>query len=139
MAGLSVNGLDYLIDAFKNAGDVPEDVTREMLVAMGAQAESCITESAGTHGVPSGPMLASIYSKSPTVTSDGGKVVTTFKGGRTRYNTYTREAEIAFITNYGKKGEPARPFITDVTQKEDPRISQAGEAVLNAWLEKAGL
>lgn len=139
MARLSCTDIDSLAEAFESVRNIPPEVNRDMLESMGKAVESCIKESAGTHGVPMGPMVESVYSKDPVVTGLGGHVVTTFKGGRHRYNTYTREAEIAFITNYGKRGEPARPFITDVQEKEDPRIAQAGEAILNTWLDKSGL
>lgn len=139
MARLTGSGIDELNEAFEKAGNIPQQTITEMLKAMGTEVQRAIKSSAGRHSVPFGPMLASLYSKKPKLNHDGGNVITTFRGGRTRGRTYTREAEIAFITNYGKRGEPARQFVTDVTESPDPSIAAAGEKVLDTYLEKVGL
>lgn len=139
MAKLSSTGLDDLNEAFAKAGEIPKSTTTSMLKAMGAEVVKLIRNSAGSHSVPFGPMIASLYNKAPRITTDGGNIISAFRGGRTRGKTYTREAEIAFITNYGKRGEPARSFITDVTENPDDSIAAAGEKVLSAYLDSVGL
>ena len=139
MAKLKVVGFEGIETSFEKLAPIPNDVTSDMLKAMGKVVEDEIRKSAAQHSIPSGPMIASLYSKDPTIQSDGGKIVTTFKGSRHRGNTDTREAEIAFLQNYGTSHQKSRQFITDVRERNDPAIGQAGEKVLNAYLDKLGL
>ena len=68
-------------------------------------------------------------------TETGGEQRITFSGTRSRHKTRTRNAEIAFINEYGKRGQKARPFIgTAMTQNED-KINAPAETVIGDWIE----
>ena len=62
-------------------------------------------------------------------TLTGGYVDITFSGTRMRNETRTRNAEIAFVNEYGKRSQRARPFIgLALTENEDEILAQADEA-----------
>ena len=47
----------------------------------------------------------------------------------------TRQAEIAFINEYGKQGQPARPFIGTAMNRSADRIQDQAEKVIGDWIE----
>ena len=67
-------------------------------------------------------------------TSDTSNV--TFSGTRTRGRTKTRNAEIAFINEYGKRGQAPRPFIRQAAEQGADTIAKPGEEIIGDWLEK---
>lgn len=46
-----------------------------------------------------------------------------------------RLAEIAFINEYGKRGQPARPFIRTANEKCANAAQLAAESVFDNWIE----
>lgn len=48
-------------------------------------------------------------------------------------------AEVAFLNEYGKKGQPARPFIRTANERAGERAAQAGEKVYQDFLDRHGL
>lgn len=142
MASFHVNGADDLAKAFKEAGTVPEGVTKSMLTAMANIAKEAQARLANSmlHGyLWTGTTANSIQSDSPRVTSDGGKVTISFKGSRIRKGHNERNATIAFINEFGKKHQPARPFIKEANTKNEDKINAAGETEFNKWLQSIGL
>ena len=67
----------------------------------------------------------------------GGYADVTFSGTRTRGRTRTRNAEIAFINEYGKRNQPARPFIRTAAETGGDQIAEPGEKIVGDWFEKA--
>ena len=59
-----------------------------------------------------------------------------FTGTRRRGNTTTRNAEIAFVNEYGKKGQPARPFIGTAMSRNEEAITAPAEKVIGDWIEE---
>ena len=60
------------------------------------------------------------------LTADGGHQDITFSGTRPRGNKRVRNAEIAFINEYGRRGQPARPFIGKAMTANEEKIADAG-------------
>lgn len=140
MASFKVDGIEGLSIALGKVENMPDNILREMLQAMGEVAKKAIESSAKAKGVVgTGLTIASIKLKRPKITPTGGQTAVTFGGSRTRANTTTRNAEIAFINEFGKRGQPARPFIKDAIDKEGDRIGDAGTKIFNKWLETNGL
>ena len=66
----------------------------------------------------------------------GGYADVTFSGSRTRSGKSTRNAEIAFINEYGKRSQQARPFVGQAMEQNADAIANAGAEVLLEWTEK---
>lgn len=140
MASFKVSGIDELCNAMEKVQNIPNNIITDMLQAMGEVAKKAIESSARAKGiVGTGLTIASIKLKRPRITSTGGQTAVTFEGSRTRVNTTTRNAAIAFINEFGKRGQPARPFIKAAIDKEGDKIGDAGTEIFSKWLETNGL
>ncbi len=136
MAHLHITGIDEFSASISKAEKMPAKVMMDILRAMGAALVSEIRKKAVKYGVPIGPMVNSASPNPPRLSGEGGRINVTFKGSRFRYNTETKETEIAFITNYGKKSEAPRPFISRSTEDNDStdNVVAAGQAVFDQWI-----
>lgn len=139
MATLELTGFDDLEDAFRRISEVPFDVTAEALDAMAAVAADAIRSTGESMGVrdPESDVhiLDRIKPRKPKKTTEGGYEMISFTGTRRRGNTTTRNAEIAFVNEYGKKGQPARPFIGTAMNRNADRIQDQAEKVIGDWIE----
>ena len=136
---LDLTGFDDLINAFDNISDVPFEVTEKALTAMENIAADEIRNSGRRYGVydpnSSVHVLDNVKVNKPKKTDTGGYADVTFDGTRTRHGTQTRNAEIAFINEYGKHNQPARPFVGEAMNKSAEKIVQAGADVIGEWIE----
>lgn len=140
MAKLSVNGLDSLMLSLEQVAAIPDDVAQDML-----DAEAQVVEEAQVASAAS--MLRGPYSTGQTAASirrsklkkdrDGIRMVSiTFPGTNDKGE---RNAAVAFINEYGKRGQPARPFIaTANAAAADSAVSEA-EKVYDKFLRDRGL
>ena len=139
MATLELTGFDDLEDAFRRISEIPFDVTAEALDAMAAVAADAIRSTGESMGVrdPESDVhiLDRIKPRKPKKTTEGGYEMISSTGTRRRGNTTTRNAEIAFVNEYGKKGQPARPFIGTAMNRNADRIQDQAEKVIGDWIE----
>lgn len=139
MASLELTGFDDLEDAFRRISEIPFDVTAEALDAMASVAADAIRSTGESMGVrdPESDVhiLDRIKPRKPKKTTEGGYEMISFTGTRRRGNTTTRNAEIAFVNEYGKKGQPARPFIGTAMNRSADRIQDQAEKVIGDWIE----
>ena len=139
MARLEIQGMDDLSAAFGRLQDVPPDVKTRALNEMADVAAAGIRRSGEAMGVrdPESEVhiLDKIAKAKPKLSSTGGSQDITFSGTRRRGHTTTRNAEIAFINEYGKRGQPARPFIGQAMTANEEKIAAAGGDVLGDWIE----
>ena len=139
MATLELTGFDDLADAFQRISEIPFDVTAEALDAMAAGAADAIRSTGESMGVrdPESDVhiLDKIKPRKPKQTEYGGYEMISFTGSRTRGKTRTRNAEIAFINEYGKRGQPARPFIGTAMNRNADKIQDQAEKVIGDWIE----
>lgn len=137
---LDLTGFDDLINAFENISNVPDNITEKALQAMEDVAADAIRESGRRHGIydPKSDVhvLDNVKVNKPKKTDTGGYADVTFAGSRTRHGKQTRNAEIAFINEYGKHNQPARPFVGEAMNKSADKIVQAGADVIGEWTEK---
>ena len=140
MASLELYGLDELNDAFRRISDIPAEVTTEALDAMAEVAADKIRAKGESMGVRDPESDVHILDKikrgKAKKTDDGGYADITFSGSRTRNGRNTRNAEIAFVNEYGKRGQAARPFIGLAMTQNESRIQDAAEQVIGDWIEK---
>jgi hypothetical protein len=140
MATLELLGFEDLNDAFRRISEIPPAVTSQALDAMAGVAAEKIRQRGITMGVydPESDVhiLDKIKPAKAKISDRGGYEDITFSGTRTRGQTRTRNAEIAFVNEYGKRGQPARPFIGRAMAQNEEQISAAGENIVGDWIEK---
>lgn len=140
MANFTVHGLNELYEATSKATKIPHSVTENMLTRMGRVLEFWVQKRALARGIwDTGEVVRSIKLGKAKVSDDGGTISVTFGGSRRRGNTTTRNAEIAGVNEFGKKGQTARPFVKDAKEMGTEQANAAGAAVLYEWLNKIGL
>jgi len=139
MATLEVEGFEDLEDALQRISEIPFPILGEALDAMAETAAAKIREEGMSMGVrdPESEVhiLDVIKPRTPKQTDSGGYQDITFSGSRRRHGKSTRNAEIAFVNEYGRRGQPARPFIGNAMTKNENTISAAGEKIIGDWIE----
>ena len=139
MPRLELDGFDAINDMLSRLGEIPDDVRTKALDAMAEVAESSVRRTGEAMGVrdPDSQVhvLDKITHSKPKKTAAGGYSDVTFSGTRTRGRTKTRNAEIAFINEYGKRSQPARPFIGRAMNENEDAIQAEAEKVIGDWIE----
>lgn len=144
MGRLTVNGLDALADDFAALARLPDSVIEGML---NAEADIIVAEQQRQVGTQwQGQYSEKISAKSikkgkVKKTKDGYYITISPQGTRKRGGRSTRNAEIAFINEYGAPGRhiAARPAIDTANKKKESEAIDAGERVYNAYLESRDL
>ena len=139
MASFSVSGMDELQAAFGRIGEIPWNVTEEALNGMAEVTAAKMRAQGEAMGVrdPESDVhiLDTIKPVKAKQDDDGGHQDITFAGKRTRHGKQTRNAEIAFINEFGKRGQPARPFIGTGMANNEEAITDPGAKVIGDWIE----
>lgn len=140
MARLELEGFEEFDKVFSPIAQIPDPVKAKALEAMAKVASPQIKRSGESMGVrdPDSQVhiLDQLKLSKPKTDDSGGYLDINFSGTRTRGNTKTRNAEIAYVNEYGKRGQQARPFIgTAMTQFAD-KIAEAGADVLWDYIER---
>lgn len=138
MATMTTTGLDEYAFDIQELSDLPDEVLREMLQAEGEVIKRAQTETAQSMlqgpyyagGVASGVRLGKYKRNSGNAT-----MYVTFEG--TQHGN--RIAEIAFINEFGKHGQPARPFIRTANEAHADEAVDAAVKVYDNYLRKKGL
>lgn len=139
MAKLELEGFDELNAAFNRIGSIPESVTFRALDAMAAVALGKIKALGESMGVrdpeSSVHILDKLKAGKARKRKGGGSKDITFIGKRRRHGKDVRNAEIAFINEYGKRGQPARPFIGTAMARNEAEIAAPGAEIIGDWIE----
>ena len=140
MASFELYGFDDLEDAIRRIANIPERVITSSLDEMAEIAVEKIRaegESMGVRDPESDSHILDRISPSGKAkkTDYGGYKMITFKGKRRRGKTDTRNAEIAFVNEYGKEGQPARPFIRTALNRNEGTITAPAEKIIGDWIE----
>lgn len=143
MAQFVVEGLFDFNDLI-NAGSVPNDVMNKMLHAAADVAVDAQKKTAATmldKGYSTGELARSIGKGRIKSTKDGKSISIIFKGsrkrGRRKIHT-TSNAEIAFLNEFGKRGQPGRHFIQTANQKCEETAIEAAAKIYDKWLDSMG-
>lgn len=139
MARLTVNGLDALVGDLAEVASLPDSVIEELL---NAEADVIEAEQRKTvREMLSGPYAtgatAASIRKGKVKKTPSGKSITVAPKGTNKRGT--RHAEVLFINEYGKKGQPARPAVRTANTRAEKPALDAGEKVFNDFLDKKGL
>lgn len=134
MANLSTSGLEELLDDLEAIAEIPDETLLEMLTAEAEIIAEAQTAEAKAMGVyDTGKTAQSItYDKKLKETSDGKCIYVYPKGSRSDGNK-RRVAEVAFINEFGKEGQAARPFIKTANEKKGAEAVEAAALVLDKF------
>lgn len=140
MPAFAVYGADELAVALREASDIPEDVKFKAMYAAAdivAAEQKRVGEEKEVRDPESNVhILDKIKVNEPKIEKDGASITITFSDTRKRGNTTTRNAEIAFINEFGKNGMQARPFISVANKKAQERAWDAAADVIHDYIEK---
>ena len=144
MAKIVIDKVEGLLLSMEEIAKIPDEVQMKMIDAGAEILKNGITRNAeimlrGPNY--KGDVARSVKKKKPS--KSGGKVTQTitFDGEvRDKYHKKgTRAGEIAFINEYGKKGQPARPFIAKAIVDNNDRIADAEAKVLDEYYKSKNL
>ncbi len=140
MANLSTSGLEELLDDLEAIAEIPDETLLEMLTAEAEIIAEAQTAEAKAMGVyDTGKTAQSItYDKKLKETSDGKCIYVYPKGSRSDGNK-RRVAEVAFINEFGKEGQAARPFIKTANEKKGAEAVEAAALVLDKFHKSKNL
>lgn len=142
MAELSTAGLEELVGDFTAVMELPDEVVLEMLTA---EAEVV----ANAQRAEAGQMLQGRYAKGETAQHITYDKKLTVKGaerrlyvkitGHRKDGNRRRAAEVAFVNEFGKAGQPARPFIATANEKAADAAIEAAAGVYDKYLKSKNL
>lgn len=140
MAEINTSGLEELIGDFSAIAEIPDSVLLDMLVAEAeviAPAQAQEAKAMGVHDT--GTTAQSItYDKKLKETKDG-KAIYVYPKGTRRDGNSRRVAEVAFVNEFGKEGQPGRPFINTANEKKADAAVDAAAAVYDRFLKSKNL
>ena len=142
MARFDVGGLDDLSKDLASLASLPDEVLDGILdaeadVILQAQRSEIGSQWRGPY---SQEISAKALKKGPVKKGKGGRSVSVYpQGTRTRGKKRIRNAEIAFIDEYGKRGQPGRPAIRTANEQAAGKATEAGEKVYHAYLDSKNL
>ena len=138
MNDLVANITDGIKDSNENASNISATM-QELSASMEEVAATKIKASGEAYGVrdPKSDVhiLDNIKTNKPKKTGNGGYADVTFSGSRPNGSGTVRNAEVAFIQEYGKKNQQARPFVGEGMNKNADAIAKAGAEVILEWTE----
>lgn len=144
MAHVEVDGLDALIRDLDALTQLPDSVVDDMLhagadVLVEAQRGEISRTWRGNYSL--GISAQSVKKDEIYKSWRGRSIVVYPQGTRKRGKKRVRNAEIAFINEYGapKRGIAARPAIFRANEKSADRAVEAGEQPYHAYLDSKGL
>ena len=143
MAEFSCNGLDDLMLSLQEIAAIPEEVQDEMLQAgadVVAQAQREKVKAYGIYDGSSPKHVADTIKPGRVKLKKGQRVIyVTPTGSRRRGKSVTRNAEILFVNEYGKRGQKARPAIRDANEACAEQMVSAQMAVYDKHLRSKDL
>ena len=142
MAQLEVDGLNGLLEDLEALAGLPDSVADGILEAEADVIVQAQREEIGRQW--KGPYSEGISAGAVKKVKEGqaGRSITVSpQGSRKRGGKSVRNAEIAFINEYGAPGRgiAARPAIAAANAKAEEAAVEAGERVFNAYLESKNL
>lgn len=134
MARFEMEGFDELLADMKRLGELSGDVADEMLMAGAEQVKKAWKDSALRHGhKDTGDMIDSIGYKGKPKNAGDVKAIDIYPQGKDRKGV--RNAEKAFILEYGTKNKPGSQWVTDADSHSGPLVMEAMTAIWDKHLE----
>ena len=140
MAEISTSGLEELLSDMEAIAEIPDATILEMLTAEAeviAPAQAAEARDMGV--VDTGTTARSItFGKKLKVTKDGKAIYVYLQGSRND-GSRRRVSEVAFVNEFGKEGQPARPFIGTANARKGDEAVQAAARVYDEFLKSKNL
>lgn len=143
MAEFSFNGLDNLMLSMQAIAEIPEEVQDEMLQAGADVVSQAQRKKVKAYGIYDGSspkhVADSIKPGKIKIKKSQRVIYVAPTGSRRRGKTITRNAEILFVNEYGRRGQKARPAIRDANEECADATTAAQAAVYDKWLKSKDL
>jgi HK97 gp10 family phage protein len=134
MASFTQYGLEDLIQSFERLANIPDEVIDGMLNAGAdviAEKQKQVGRRMGVH--KTGVTLESIVKSPKTGKAVAGRYIDIYPKGVNADGN--RNAEVAFINEFGKRGQLARPFMQTANEEAAQEATDAAAKVLYDWQE----
>lgn len=140
MAEISTSGLDELLADMGAIAEIPDAVLLDMLVAeAGIIAEAQAQEAKAMGVYDTGKTAQSITFDKKLKDTKDGKAIYVYPQGTRRDGNTRRAAEVAFVNEFGKTGQPGRPFINTANEKKAESAVDAAAQVYDRFLKEKNL
>ena len=143
MAEFSCNGLDGLMLSLQEIAAIPEEVQDEMLRAgaeVVAQAQREKVKAYGIYDGSSPRHVADSIKPGKVKLKKGQRIIyVSTTGSRRRGKTVTRNSEILFVNEYGRRGQKARPAVRDANEASAEATTAAQAEVYDKYLRSKDL
>ena len=143
MAEFSCNGLDDLMLSLQEIAAIPEEVQDEMLRAgadVVAQAQREKVKAYGIYDGSSPKHVADSIKPGKVKLKKGQRIIyVSPTGSRRRGKTVTRNSEILFVNEYGRRGQKARPAVRDANEASAEATTAAQAEVYDKYLRSKDL
>lgn len=138
MARFDTSGIDEIVESMVKAGEGTGELADEMLMAGAEEVKAAWRESAKKNNlVDTGDMLGSInYPKSPKTIGDI-RTIDIHPQGKDRKGV--RNAEKAFILNYGTSKRDATHWIDEADTESAPKVEGKLKQIYDDYLKRKGL
>lgn len=137
MASFSCRGIDDLELSMSEISAIPETVQDEMLNAQAAVVERAQKSKGEAYGVHRTGVTLSKIKRTKPKSGKNGRGLYVYPQGKNADGN--RNAEVAFINEFGKKGQSARPFINDANETSEAETTKAAFDVYDKWLKSKNL
>ncbi len=134
MASLNITGLGETLTTMEKIANIPDNVIDSMLNAgadVVVKKQKKVGLRMGVH--KTGVTLDSIKKSQKTGKTSAGRYIDIYPQGKNADGN--RNAEVAFINEYGKEEQPARPFMRTANEEAEAEVTDAEAEVLQDWQE----
>ena len=112
----------------------------EILQAQAEVVAAAQRRAAAAYGVKdTGELIRSITVGAPKRSGNGRAIEIAFAGTRKRFRVTSLNAEIAFVNEFGRKGQAGRPFVRDSIKSSESAATQAALAAYDKYLTSQNL
>lgn len=140
MAEFSCLGLDEVLKDLTAVSEIPDDVMDEMLNAGADVVVTAQKRKIRQYRIYDTGQVQRSIKKGKVKIKDGKRVIfVSPTGSRKRGNTVTKNADILFVNEFGKRGKKARPAIRDANEESAEATTAAEAAVLDKWMKSKNL
>ena len=140
MAEFGVTWLDGLMLSMEKIAQLPDEVVDEILNAQADVTVEAQKAAAKALRVEDTGLVLRSIKKGRVKVKKGRRVLyITPTGSRKRGRKRVRNAEIAFVNEFGKRGQKARPFVRTGNESSARRATEAGMEVYDRWLKSNNL
>lgn len=137
MATFECEGLDDLALSMAEIAEIPDAIQDDMLNAQADIVVRAQEKTGRALGVQrTGVTLSAIKKAKPKKSKNGRSILVRFTGKNADGN---RNAEVAFLNEFGKKSQAARPFIRVANETAADEAVRASLNVYDNWLKSKNL